>query len=239
MKNLIISAVWICLASLCFGQDFGEIHGKVVDEFGSPMPGVNVFTTDISGEIGAVTDMDGRYKIKPLAAGTYNVQFSFVSYANKTISGVEVYSGKIRRLDRMNMTLDSEIIKGVAQVEAWGNPLIDAEETSIITIKRSDIKTNPLRNSPVDMIATMVPGAKKGNDGELYFRGSRTGAVQYNIDGVKMTTNAIKVPSSAIGSIAVYTGGMPAKYGDTTGGVVVIETRSFMDLYNEAKYRNL
>jgi outer membrane receptor for ferrienterochelin and colicin len=83
----------------------------------------------------------------------------------------------------------------------------------------------------------MKSDVKKGTDGELYFRGSRTGAVQYNIDGVKMGANAARIPSSAIGSISVYTGGLPAKYGDTTGGVVVIETKSYMDLYN-ASSRN-
>jgi len=29
-----------------------------------------------------------------------------------------------------------------------------------------------------------------------------------------------------------YTGGIPAKYGDTTGGVVILETLSYFDLYN-------
>jgi outer membrane receptor protein involved in Fe transport len=52
-----------------------------------------------------------------------------------------------------------------------------------------------------------------------------------------MGANAARIPSSAIGSISVYTGGLPAKYGDTTGGVVVIETKSYMDLYN-ASSRN-
>jgi hypothetical protein len=31
----------------------------------------------------------------------------------------------------------------------------------------------------------------------------------------------------------VYTGGVPAKYGDTTGGVIVVETKSYLEEYNE------
>jgi hypothetical protein len=31
----------------------------------------------------------------------------------------------------------------------------------------------------------------------------------------------------------VYAGGIPAKYGDAMGGVIVLETKSYFDLYRE------
>ena len=40
-------------------------------------------------------------------------------------------------------------------------------------------------------------------------------------------------PAVAISSYSVYTGGLPAKYGDTSGGVIEIETKSYFDLYNQ------
>ncbi len=55
------------------------------------------------------------------------------------------------------------------------------------------------------------------------------------IDGVKQDDNLRGVPGSSIGSLTVYVGGVPAKYGDVTGGVVVIETKSYFDLYNQWK----
>ena len=36
-------------------------------------------------------------------------------------------------------------------------------------------------------------------------------------------------------SITIYTGGLPARYGDVTGGVVAIETKSYYDLYMQEK----
>ena len=53
------------------------------------------------------------------------------------------------------------------------------------------------------------------------------------LDGVKIRENVPNVPSSGISSMSVYTGGLPAKYGDTTGGVVVIETKSYLEHYYE------
>ena len=44
------------------------------------------------------------------------------------------------------------------------------------------------------------------------------------------------LPSSGVGSISVYTGGVPAKYGDTTSGVIVVESKNYFDLYNQWKY---
>jgi hypothetical protein len=52
----------------------------------------------------------------------------------------------------------------------------------------------------------------------------------FMLDGVK-GNEMMNVPSCAIGRMMVYTGGIPAKYGDTLGGVVVMETKSYFDLY--------
>ncbi len=234
MKNLIILAVTVFLSQLAFGQNFGEIHGKVLDEYGDPMPGLNVYTMAANGEMTAITDNQGRYKIKPLDPGQYTVEFSFVGYDTQRFTDINVDPDKINSLRTVNMSLSANSIGSVVVIE-YIDKLIDPEETSRVTIRTADIKSNALRTSPIDMIASMKSDIKKGDDGELYFRGSRSGAVQYNIDGVKMTTNPGRVPSSAIGSISVYTGGVPAKYGDTTGGVVVIQTRSYMDVYNASK----
>jgi outer membrane receptor protein involved in Fe transport len=76
----------------------------------------------------------------------------------------------------------------------------------------------------------MSSDVKVSEDGELMFRGSRKGDMIYMMDGIK--SNAVSaIPSCAIGRVMVYTGGLPAKYGDTLGGVVIMETKSYFDLY--------
>ena len=76
----------------------------------------------------------------------------------------------------------------------------------------------------------MSSEVRKTEDGELVFRGARKGDMIYLIDGVK-TRDAGSLPGVSIGRMQVYTGGLPAKYGDTLGGVVVIESKSYFDLY--------
>lgn len=230
MRSLIVLASVMFLSIIATGQNFGEIHGKVIDEHGEPLPGLNVYTQSSSGEIMATTNLDGRYKLKPLNPGIYTLEFSFMGYDTHRLTDINVDPDKINMLKKVQMTRSATDIPEVI-IFTYTDPLIDPEETSRVTMRASDIKSNSRRTSLVDMIGSMKSDVKKGTDGELYFRGSRTGAVQYNIDGVKMGANAARIPSSAIGSISIYTGGLPAKYGDTTGGVVVIETKSYMDFY--------
>ena len=61
----------------------GGIKGKVLDqETGEALPFVNV-VVEQKGRIvtGASTDFDGKFFIKPLAAGTYDIKVKFVGYA--------------------------------------------------------------------------------------------------------------------------------------------------------------
>ncbi|MFN6075408.1 MAG: hypothetical protein ACK46Y_07555, partial [Fluviicola sp.] len=88
----------------------------------------------------------------------------------------------------------------------------------------------------IDMIANTSSDVKKSDDGELVFRGARKGDVIMYLDGVKMT-EIQNVPSASIGYVMVYSGAIPAKYGDTNGGVVVMETLSYFDLLREYESR--
>ena len=55
-------------------------------------------------------------------------------------------------------------------------------------------------------------------------RGSRENATSYYVDGIKVR-GAIGVPTSGIEQITVVTGGLPAQYGDATGGIISVTTK--------------
>jgi hypothetical protein len=73
---------------------------------------------------------------------------------------------------------------------------------------------------------------KMADDGELIFRGARKGDMIYVVDGVKLN-EVYNVPSCSIKRMMVYTGGLPAKYGDTLGGAIVVETLGYFDLLRQ------
>ena len=55
-------------------------------------------------------------------------------------------------------------------------------------------------------------------------RGSRSDATEYYVDGIKVR-GSMGVPTSGIEQITVITGGVPAQYGDATGGIISITTK--------------
>ena len=227
----------IALLALGFGsqasaQGFGEIHGKVVDPDGNPVE-FGIVRAEQGGSItGTETDAEGRFILKPLAAGEYDVKVQGIGFRPSEITGVRVDPGLIVRLK--DVQLSSLLGTVVVERVRWEEPLIRPDDPSRMVMTTAQIKTNAMRKDPVKMIASMTPGVtKSANSDELYFRGSRAGAMAYYVDGVKVTGTNPGVPSGAINSVSVYTGGLPAKYGDVTGGVVAIDTKSYFDLWQQ------
>lgn len=213
-------------------QTFGEIQGNVLAPDGTPSYGA-VVEVDHGGErIATSADLEGRFVLKPLLPGTYNVRFSSAEFAPFEYTGVVVNPDKITFLRDMKSEA-KELGVFVIEKRVWEVPLIDPEEPGKTTIIASQIKHDATRKSPVKLITTIAPGIYKSpNSDELYFKGARADAMIYFVDGVKMSS--LKgVPPDAVGSITVYTGGVPAKYGDFTGGVVAIETKTYFDLYRQ------
>lgn len=105
-------------------------------------------------------------------------------------------------------------------------PLInmDGGAQACIKITRNDIMQMPVRSA--SGIASTVGGVNSNevND-ELNIRGAREGANYYYIDGVKVIGSS-NLPKSYMGNVTVYNGSIPANYGDVTGGIISIESKS-------------
>ncbi|MBK9418034.1 MAG: carboxypeptidase-like regulatory domain-containing protein [Flavobacteriales bacterium] len=232
MKKLLFPLIALVLGCGAMAQSLGEIQGTVLDEAQQPLPFANVVTTYGDQLIGSTTDERGRFVLKPLNPGTYTVRISYVGLLPKEITGVLVNPDKITRLMGEVLVANNTLPEFSVEARRWEPPLIDPEEPSKLTVIAAQFESNPLRKSPVSMIASLSPDIYKApGSNELYFRGSRSDAMAYFVDGVKVSGSLTGVPSDGIASITMYTGGLPARYGDVTGGVVAIETKSYLDLY--------
>jgi len=241
MKRLIHKglAILIVLAPLTFSTDVnaigtGEIQGRVVDSTSQePVIGATV-TYYVAGTFcGTVTDTGGYFKIKPLNPGRYDLTFGSITFTDRKVKGVVVTSDKITFMDDIEMTTNT---LGTAVVVDFKDKLIDPENTSAQHLGIEHIKTDPNRLSPMVMIANSSSDIVTSPDGkQLYFRGGRSQSTMFIVDGVKTRDGNLGIPGSAIGHVTVYTGGVPAKYGDFTGGVVVIETQSYFDIVSQRR----
>jgi hypothetical protein len=236
MNKLIPLLLAALFGASATAQQLGEIQGTVLDEQGQPLFLANVVTERGENLIGTTTDDRGRFVLKPLPPGTYTVRISFVGLVTHETTGILVNADKITFLKEVRMvssiTLPTVNIVG----RRWEKPLIDPEEPSKITVLAAEFEDSPVRKNPVALIASSSPDIYRApNSDDLYFRGSRSDAMAYFVDGVKVAARLSGVPPSSIASFTIYTGGLPARFGDVTGGAVAIETKSYFDLYMQAQ----
>ena len=192
----------------------GGLKGTVKDANSKetvPFAAVRVL---LGGELVAATetDFDGNYSIAPLDGGnTYDVEVTNSSYAPRTYK-VTINPRQTKVLN-VEMSIEEQMLEEITLTD---NKLIEVGKTS--DVKTAEQITNlPIRGT--NGIAAITPGVTVGDDGALRFRGARSGQNQTFIDGVKVRGDA-NLPREAIAQQEVITGGLPANYGDVTGGVI-------------------
>ena len=75
---------------LAFAQN-GKIDGKVVDEKGETLMGATVMIEGTSN--GVKTDLDGKFTLRKVSDGKYNLLITYISYEKKTITDIIVKNG--------------------------------------------------------------------------------------------------------------------------------------------------
>lgn len=224
LRKLVLLLVCTLLSGVyTFSQvGLGTIKGTVKDADGEPLPFVNVgiFQNGVT-KGGSPTDIDGKFIIQGITPGEYEVIVTFVGYSPTKMTGVVVNSGKITFLDKLVLKEGSEMLEAVEVIE-YEVPLINKDGgSSGGTVTREDISKMATRSA--SGVASTVGGVVDDGGG-LSVRGSRSSNTYYYIDGIKVR-GSTNLPKSALQEVTVITGGLPASYGDVTGGVISITTR--------------
>ena len=92
------------------------------------MIGVNIFIEGTSS--GTITDIDGSYSLS-VSAGTYQLNFSYISYASKKITDVIIKPGEITLLD---LRLQPETV-AISEVVVTAKA-VENTETALLTIQK-------------------------------------------------------------------------------------------------------
>ncbi len=224
--TLLLGIIALTTSSLA-QADLATIKGKVFEGEGrsATVPAAKVWLDTENGPRTVITDNDGNFKIDALRPGIYNLFVKSIGYDTLKITGIELNSGILK-------VIDANLVQGrtLAEIPILGNPLITKDIPRLL-IPTEDIAHSPLIQNPKGLLAAVSSDIQLvEGTGELIIRGSRPGDAIYYIDGVK-ATDLSAVPGVSIRGMQAYTGGIPANYGDTTGGVVVLETKSYFDLY--------
>jgi outer membrane receptor protein involved in Fe transport len=240
-----VSALLIALA---FGlttaagaqETTGSISGRVVDTQGLGVPGVNVTVTGPQGARSFVTDSEGNFRGPYLTPGTYTVRAELQGFKTVEQKNVNVSLGQTVDL---NMRME---VGGLTEtVEVSGaSPIIDTTRTTI----GGTVDSEMLQNLPVGRRFSdtlyIVPGvSSSGAAGSANPSVSGGSGLEntYVVDGVNITNGgygALGSYSIVFGSLGngtpfdfikesqVKTGGYEAEFGQSTGGVINVITKS-------------
>lgn len=210
-------------SAVLYAQSAGTLNGTITDAAtGEPIPFANVSIEENGSVVtGGMTDFDGKFSIKPIPAGKYTVMASYVGYASLQYNGVQIPAGRIT-FQNFELSASAEMLAEV-EIKEYKVPLISKDQTqSGGTVTSEDIAKMPGRSAAA--VATTVGGVYS-EDGEVgSIRGARSEGTVYYVDGVKVRGSS-SVPKSAIEQVQVITGGLPAMYGDVTGGIISLTTK--------------
>lgn len=226
IKALLFISLFSLGLSSASGQ--GSIQGKIVDPAeGITLPGAHVVVKTGNSIVADVSDDDGRFWLKPLDPGKYDVEVTYVGYQKFIMEDVIVYSDQITRLDDIHMGIKE---LGGPIITGYREPLIRDDGGMRQTMRSKELD---MMNNKNDIKATLASISTDlsmdQSTRKIHFRGSRADDFVYIIDGIKQRGGEVHIPSGAIKSMSVFAGGIPAQYGDFTGGVIVIETKGYFD----------
>ena len=110
----------------------GTLRGKLIDATnGEPIMFGNVLVPALG--TGTTTDLDGAYELE-LAAGTYEIRFTYLGYSDLTISDVVIKEGEVSLLDG-NLAEESELIEEIVVTASQARNT----ETALATIRRKSV----------------------------------------------------------------------------------------------------
>jgi outer membrane receptor protein involved in Fe transport len=245
MRRQLIWALILVLAGfgLASAQETttGSLTGQVLDSGGAAVPGATVTINSPQGSKAFTTDASGRFFAPYLTPGEYSVKVELSGFSPVEQKGIQVRLGQ--RFELTGLVLKVGSVSEVVEVVSTA-PVIDTSSTTA----GGNLDTAQLQRLPVGRNFTetlyLVPGVSDSSgvgDANPSISGASGLDNNYNVDGTNISNQGfggVGVFSIVFGSLGtgvttdfiretqVKTAGFEAEYGQATGGVVNVVTKS-------------
>jgi hypothetical protein len=227
-RFLPVFAVLLAVAFPVAAQQMATITGKITDSSGMALvsAGVHVKGTSIANP----ADMQGNYTLQVPAGKAFEVEFSYISFANMTIKVRALNPGEVFRQDVV-MTSNYTVGGVTYQTTARDN------RKQMNHVKPSDFEFNPSTTGDISSIIKNLPGVSSNT--EL--------STQYTVRGGNYDENLVYlndieifrpmlvrsgqqeglsiINTDMVENIEFSAGGFEARYGDKMSSVLDIRYR--------------
>jgi TonB-dependent receptor len=233
-----VALVFLCTSS--YGQHTGTIAVRVWDEAtGEELVGANVLVLGTSR--GGTTDLNGGFVIRGIPSGTYDVRFTFVGYASKTVRGVNVTEARPATLeisltsqqvetqelvvtaDRLQTT-ESAVLANRQKAVAIGDGLSAEQIQKTPDATSSDALKRVTGLTIVDNKFVFVRGITDRYNGTM-LNGVPVTSTDTDVDRKSFAFDMI--PANLLENTVVVKTATPDMPGDFSGGMVQVNTIDF------------
>lgn len=238
LYKLFISITLIALllsASSLFAQ--GTIVGKVTDkQDGTPLIGVSLYFVGTSQ--GTVTDLEGNYIKRNVAAGTHQLQVSYVGYETLTLN-VTVKDGETLELNielgAVSITGEEVFVTGQAQGQVAAINQQRTSKTILNVVSEEKIKELPDANAAesIGRLSGVSVIRSGGEANKVVLRGLSDKYLNVTVDGVRLPTTDVlsrgldlsAVSQNSLSGIELYKSVTPDKDADAIAGSINLVTK--------------
>ncbi|MCH8494577.1 MAG: TonB-dependent receptor [Balneolales bacterium] len=212
------------LSASAVSAQTGKVEGRVVDQDGEPLIGVNVVVEGTTR--GASTDLDGYYFILNVRPGTFNLVATYLGFDPVTVTDVSV---SVDRTTTINFEMfESGLMLGEITVSAQANMITRDRTSASAKVSGEELQILPVDN--FQQAVSLQAGVTRGQGGSIHIRGGRTSEVKYYVDGIAVSNPfnfglSVPVENTAVQEVEVISGSFNAEFGQANSGIINIVTK--------------
>jgi len=228
-----VAAVVCLFASVAFGQVVGgTIFGRVADESGQPLSGTTVTARNVDTGLTRTvpSDAGGIYRFAQLPVGTYEFTVTLTGFATEVRSGVRLSIGQQAEV---NFSLKVAAVSETVTVKSDA-PIVETTKSVIgANITKRQIDELPLPDRNFESLIILSPGITQSvtEATDISSSGSNGSSNTMLIDGLSNDQTALgdfrgDYSPDAIGEFEVMSSQYSAEYGQASGAIINVVTRS-------------
>jgi hypothetical protein len=228
-----------------YGQSTGGIQGRVTDESGGALPGVQVTVRGPGAPKTVYTDARGEFRITNLDPGTYTLALTLAGFQTVNRENVAVNLGR-----NTELTIPMGLTRVEAAVTVTSEaPLLETKRVQTSTVvSQQELKSIPTARDPwivlqsapgVQVDRMNIAGSESGQQSNFLSHG--TGGGTFTVDGVNLTDMSALGASSGyydfdmFQELQVITGGGDASIAGSGAHLNMVTKRGTNDLHGSAR----
>ena len=155
MRTIVYGLLLLAFPAAAAAQDAITFHGTVANEAGDPVAGATVHLEG-GADVGALTDAAGRFRLSPVAAGTYELVVTAIGYERESrrVGAADAAAAIELVLSRAPIAIAPIEVQVARRAGVSAATLPEKVEV----IEQAEVATQrALSTNPSDLLASVVP----------------------------------------------------------------------------------